>query len=153
MSATTTPSPPPPPSPKPSQTRRKRRTSALSKARDRLRGVVRGDSDDELGSEDLPWEWVYSPTDACAIVGARMGCFDVHVGDCVLIKGEGLKGEAYVGMACEFAHTRDGMVCNVNWFSTESEILQGAKKRTDFLPVSCFGEQWRWWQVGLTSAE
>jgi origin recognition complex subunit 1 len=142
MSATTTPSSPPPPPP-PSQTHKKRRTSALSKARDRLRGVVREDSDDELGSEDLPWEWVYSPSDARAIVGARIGCFDVHVGDCVLIKGEGLKGEAYVGMACEFAQSRDGMVCNVNWFSTESEIRQGAKKRTDFLPVSCF-EEW-WW--------
>ncbi|KAI5855626.1 P-loop containing nucleoside triphosphate hydrolase protein [Tricharina praecox] len=163
MPATTTPTSPTPP---PLQTLRKRRissssSSALSKARARLRGVVRDDSDDELGSEDLPWEWVYSPSTGTGrdgkekegkerkdkegkaterkIVGARMGSFDVHIGDCLLIKGEGLKGEAYVGMACEFAEGSGGKeggvgVCNVNWFSTESEIRRGAKKRTDSLP-------------------
>ena len=128
MPATATPTLPP-------QTRKKRRTSALSKARDRLRGVIREDSDDELGLEDHPWEWVYSPTAKHRIVGARMGSFDVHIGDCLLIKGEGLKGEAYVGMACEFAHSKEGMMCNVNWFSTESEVRRGGKKRGDFLPV------------------
>ena len=70
-----------------------------------------------------------------------MGSFDVQIGDCILIKGEGLKNEAYVGMACEFeeGEDEDDMMCNVMWFSTESEIRSGTKKRTDFLPVSGVG--------------
>ena len=132
----------------------------LSEARARLRGVVREDSDDELGSDDLPWEWIYSTTATATasgksngsgsrtprIVGARMGSFDVRIGDCLLIKGEGLKGEAYVGMACEFEEEEEeegddrdgGMMCNVMWFSTESEIPPGPKKRTDFFEVRLF---------------
>jgi origin recognition complex subunit 1 len=121
---------------------KKKPSTALSKARDRLRGVTREDSDDELGYEDIPWEWIHS-TDpkqrdddgVPRIVGARMGTFDVQIGDCILIKGEGLKGEAYVGMACEFEEGEDEMLCNVMWFSTESEIRPGAKKRLDSLPV------------------
>jgi origin recognition complex subunit 1 len=124
----------------PAEKPKKRNSTALSKARDRLRGVLREDSDDELGDEDYPWEWVYSndPGERNRIIGARMGSFDVQIGDCILIKGEGLKGEAYVGMACEFYSDKDdedNMLCNVMWFSTESEIRAGAKKRTDFLPV------------------
>ncbi|KAI5819687.1 P-loop containing nucleoside triphosphate hydrolase protein [Pyronema omphalodes] len=110
---------------------RKKRTS-LSAARSRLRGVVREDSDDELGTEDLPWEFVIDK--AGNNVGARMGNFDVAIGDCILIKGEELQGEAYVGMCCEFEENEDGeMMCNVMWFSTAGEI-KGKKKRTDNLP-------------------
>ncbi|KAA8897854.1 origin recognition complex subunit 1 [Sphaerosporella brunnea] len=122
--------------PPPLQPAKKRNSTALSKARDRLRGVLREDSDDELGDEDLPWEWIRS-ANGKRIIGAKMGTFDVQIGDCILIKGEGLKGEAYVGMACEFYpdnEDEENMLCNVQWFSTESEIRPGAKKRTDFLP-------------------
>jgi hypothetical protein len=127
----------------PASTQKPKKSSAQSRARDLLRGVIREDSDDELGYEDLPWEWIYSKTKgpgAPFIVGAQMGTFDVRIGDCILLKGEGLKGEAYVGIACEFREgTGDDqgeMVCNVMWFSTESEIRPGKKKRADFLPVS-----------------
>jgi origin recognition complex subunit 1 len=128
----------------PSATTKKRNSTALTKARNRLRGVLREDSDDELGDEDHPWEWIRSDDDD-EIIGARMGAFETQIGDTLLIKGEGLKGEAYVGMACEFKvdeEDEDNMVCNVMWFSTESEIRPGAKKRMDFLPVCCIPLGW-----------
>lgn len=138
-----------------------RKKCNINHARKLLRGVTREDSDDELGHEDLPWEWIYSPevpneqdcdspTDTPSkkrksqrgaktqkIIGAKMGDrFECHVGDCLLIKGEGLNGEAYVGMACEFNEEDGEMGCNVMWFSTEFEI-KSKNKRTDYLPV-CF---------------
>ena len=135
----------PPPLILPTKSRKtnRRSSTALSKARARLRGVLREDSDDELGDEDLPWEWVRDPKEEDKIVGARMGAFEAYIGDCVLIKGEGLKGEAYVGMCCEFGYG-DGedegedeaeMKANVMWFSTEAEIREGRRKRSDYLPV------------------
>lgn len=131
--------PPPPSETRTRRTPNRRSSTALSKARDRLRGVVREDSDDELGDDDIPWEWIRDGDGD--IVGARLGGFEVRAGDCVLIKGEGLKGEAYVGIACEFEDEEDGdddvegMQCRVMWFSTESEVRAGAKKRRDNLPV------------------
>lgn len=147
-----------------------RKTTSISRARKLLRGVVREDSDDELGDDDIPWEWVYSAEPDSfdqvgraeingkkrEIVAARMGnAFGVAIGDCVFIKGEGLQGEAYVGMICEFKQEEeegegrggenggDGgsggsggeMVANVMWFSTEFEVKNKEKKRMDFLPV------------------
>lgn len=139
-----------------------KKKSNIDHARKLLRGVVREDSDDELGDEDLPWEWIYggledpntpdddSPTNtpskkrlsqregkARKIIGAKVGNhFECQIGDCLLIKGEGLSGEAYVGMACEFTEEDGEMECNVMWFSTEFEI-KSKNKRTDYLPV-CF---------------
>lgn len=135
-------------------------TSSISRARKLLRGVVREDSDDELGHEDIPWEWVYSAEPDSfdqvghdeingkkrKIIAARMGnAFGVAIGDCVFIKGEGLQGEAYVGMICEFQNDKRrgeedggagaGMMANVMWFSTEFEVKNKEKKRMDFLPV------------------
>ncbi|TGZ84781.1 P-loop containing nucleoside triphosphate hydrolase protein, partial [Ascodesmis nigricans] len=113
--------------------------SSLSKARQQLRGVLREDSDDELGYDDIPWEWVHDPTSldddgAPLIIGARFGSFEARIGDILLIKGEGLKGEAYVGLACHFFESDEGeMNCSVLWFSTESEITKKTKKRMDFL--------------------
>lgn len=135
-----------------------RKTTSISRARKLLRGVVREDSDDELGDEDIPWEWVYSAEPDSfdqvgrdeingkkrEIVAARMGtAFGVSIGDCVFIKGEGLQGEAYVGMICEFQEERrrgeEGggaeMMANIMWFSTEFEVKNKEKKRMDFLPV------------------
>ena len=105
-------------------------------------GVAREDSDDELGLEDLPWEWVHSTEPAKSgddereIVGARMGDFQCMVGDCVLLKAEGTN-EAWIGLICTFEEDDDGeKAANFMWFSTEREIRNKQKKRTDALPVT-----------------
>lgn len=104
-------------------------------------GVTREDSDDELGLEDLPWEWIYSKKpakragDERGIVGAHMGDFQCMVGDCVLLKAEGTN-EAWIGLICTFEEDDDGeKAANFMWFSTEREIRNKQKKRTDALPV------------------
>ncbi|ODA76635.1 hypothetical protein RJ55_07906 [Drechmeria coniospora] len=110
-------------------------------------GVAREDSDDELGEDDLPWEWIYGvePNEdhgqshskrrkvSDRIVGARMGSFECRVGDCVLLKAEG-SNEAWVAIICEFIEP-DGegdKAANFMWFSTEKEIRNKSKKRDDF---------------------
>ncbi|KAL2873304.1 Origin recognition complex, subunit 1 [Colletotrichum sp. CLE4] len=121
-------------------------------------GVARDDSDDELGIDDLPWEWIFKSNDADAsqdhgddaqisrkrrranpetqIVGARMGQFECHVGDCVLLKAEG-SNEAWVAIVCEFLEEEDGeKAANFMWFSTEKEIRNKERKRSDFLPAA-----------------
>lgn len=103
-------------------------------------GVLREDSDDELGYDDLPWEWIYrEETDnedgKDQPVGARMGDFQCAIGDCCLLKAEGTN-EAWVGITCGFEEDEDGKkVANFMWFSTEKEIRNKQKKRTDVLPV------------------
>lgn len=133
----------------------KKKQPNINRVRKILHGVQREDSDDELGDEDLPWEWIY-PKEPEVVdpaiadqgrsrIGAKMGQFNIGIGDCVLIKGEGLQGEAYVGMICEFdeeeGKIEDGdgveMMANVMWFSTEFEVKNKEKKRMDYLPV-CF---------------
>lgn len=110
-------------------------------------GVTRDDSDDELGLEDHPWEWIHeaSPTAARGgkrIIGAKMGNFQCMVGDCVLLKAEDAN-EAWIGLICELLDSEpedggEGQVKSANfmWFSTEREIRNKEKKRMDFLPVS-----------------
>jgi len=156
-----------------------RKKDTAAKARQYLSGggVAREDSDDELGVEDHPWEWIYTdaalPQDNAAhpmstvsetptpnedsdvlparsglahrragrsdwqIVGARMGSFECKVGDCVLLKAEGTN-EAWVGLICEFREEEgdNGKVANFMWFSSEKEIRNREKKRTDFLQVT-----------------
>ena len=104
-------------------------------------GVAREDSDDELGLEDHPWEWIYSSDQGRKkgqpeIIGARMGSFQCAVGDCVLLKAEGTN-EAWIGLICEFEddEEQNEKVANFMWFSTEREIRNQQKKRTDCLPV------------------
>ena len=110
-------------------------------------GVAREDSDDELGLDDHPWEWIYSqePKKGAGgerdIVGARMGDFECMVGDCVLLKAEGTN-EAWIGLICTFEEGDDDeeeeggvKAANFMWFSTEREIRNKQKKRTDALPV------------------
>ena len=140
-------------------------------------GVNREDSDDELGLEDHPWQWVYSTnngheshntaldtsvqeplgkagprprrrndisrhaehTGQRRIVGAHMGTFKCMIGDCVLLKAEGTK-EAWVGLICEFQEEEDegdAKAANFMWFSTDKEIRNKQKKRTDALQVRC----------------
>lgn len=120
----------------------KTQTAKAERARQLLRtgGVAREDSDDELGLEDHPWEWVYAAGDQDdkgdeEIVGARMGNFECKVGDCVLLKAEGA-GEAWIGLICDFQDDEEGeKAANFMWFSTEREIRNKEKKRRDALPV------------------
>ena len=100
-------------------------------------GVNREDSDDELGLEDHPWEWVYSQDcglRSTNIIGARMGSFSCSLGDCVLLKAEGSK-EAWVGLICDFLDTEEEKSANFMWFSSEKEIRNKQKKRDDAMPA------------------
>ena len=120
-------------------------------------GISREDSDDELGDDDLPWEWIYADNSSRAtdddgqserkrrkfgaskIVAAKMGSFECCVGDIVLLKAEG-SNEAWVALICEFVEDDDGeKAANFMWFSTEKEIRNRDKKRTDFYWVSDVG--------------
>ncbi|KAK0509742.1 hypothetical protein JMJ35_008136 [Cladonia borealis] len=117
--------------------------SKAERAKQYLRegGVAREDSDDELGLEDFPWEWIYSEEseqqkqNGPEIIGARMGNFQCMVGDCVLLKAEG-NGEAWIGLICHFEEDEEEeeKMANFMWFSTEREIRNKQKKRTDALP-------------------
>lgn len=121
-------------------------------------GIARDDSDDELGDDDHPWEWIYADNQGGfaqaehdtgsarkrkrtvegepEIVGARMGSFSCGLGDTVLLKAEG-SGEAWVGIICEFlTDEEDEKSANFMWFSSEKEIRNKQKKRTDYLWVS-----------------
>lgn len=108
--------------------------------------VPRDDSDDELGLEDHPWEWIFAKdvwdeekpsggryNDKDEIVGAKMGSFSCRVGDCVFLKGEGLN-EAWVGVICSLQDDDAGdKTANFMWFSTEKEIRNKPRKRKDFM--------------------
>lgn len=116
-------------------------------------GITREDSDDELGVDDHPWEWVYAERPATQeggssrkrkrvdesqplIVGARMGSFQCALGDTVFLKAEG-SGEAWVAIICEFVDEDDGdKAARFMWFSSEKEIRNKHKKRTDHVWVS-----------------
>ena len=122
-------------------------------------GFAREDSDDELGYEDLPWEWVYSndfeqdgdkassrKRKASAlnekepvIVGAKMGDFSVQIGDTVLLKSPE-QGKDWAGIICAFSETDDDddeeMCAHVQWFCSPEELAGGKnfKTRSDVLP-------------------
>lgn len=133
----------------------KSKSSQVERARRFLTGggVLREDSDDELGFEDYPWEWIYarrSPSSVASsgyeengtrkgeIVGARMGGFECRLGDCVLLKAEGANHEAWIGIISEFHDDVEEKGCkgaNFMWFSTEKEIRNKQKKRTDAMQV------------------
>ena len=122
-------------------------------------GVAREDSDDELGLEDHPWEWIYSiepakrrasssSGDEREIVGARMGGFQCMVGDSVLLKAEGTR-EAWIGLICAFVEDGEDdeggeKAADFMWFSTEREVWNKQKKRTDALPVCFWGFRSGW---------
>lgn len=118
--------------------------------------VLREDSDDELGYEDHPWEWMYEDVSAeqtlvdddatprqrkaapisqeKRIVGARMGSFRCKIGDAVLLKADG--NQAWVGIICDFYDDEDDeKMAKFLWFSSEQEIRNKNKKRADFLQV------------------
>lgn len=117
-------------------------------------GIAREDSDDELGVDDHPWEWIYadireaSPDGGLSrkrkralvdeeprMIGARMGSFVCRVGDIVLLKAE-TSGEAWIAIIREFMEDEEGeMAADFLWFSSEKEIRNKHKKRMDFLWV------------------
>lgn len=95
--------------------------------------LVHEDSDDELGAEDHPWEWIYDTTTDIkeesegyraspektgrrrasrsapkrpAIVGARMGTFECRLGQVVLLKSPE-PGKDWVGIITEFLEEED----------------------------------------------
>lgn len=96
--------------------------------------ISRDDSDDELGDEDLPWEWIYdidtesksvserqgstlddeasqTPSRRRAarkkrIIGARMGTFECKLGQPVLLKSPEA-GKDWAGIICEFLEEED----------------------------------------------
>ncbi|KAJ9633723.1 uncharacterized protein PV06_07483 [Exophiala oligosperma] len=127
-------------------------------------GLHREDSDDELGYEDHPWDWVYKdegatylsdeektpskkrkldalsgPAKKRQIVGAQMGSFSVKVGDPILLKSPE-QGKDWVGLICAFSETNeDGeyeMSVYIQWFCTPEELAFGkrSKIRPDVLP-------------------
>ncbi|KAK4660388.1 Origin recognition complex, subunit 1 [Podospora pseudocomata] len=113
-----------------------------------LPGILREDSDDELGTEDLPWEWIYANEPDTEenngrkrkratwqdgqIIGARNGNFECYLGDTMLLKADSFN-EAWVGIICEFQEDEEGeMAANFMWFSSPNEI-RSAKKRTDYV--------------------
>ena len=137
--------------------------SKVEKARQYLSGgaVLREDSDDELGLEDHPWQWIYEDQDVQSrkndlsvtprkrkasssategrIVGARMGSFQCRVGDTVLLKAEG--NQAWVGIICDLFDGDDEeegeeKMAKFMWFSSEEEIRNKSKKRDDCLEVN-----------------
>lgn len=128
--------------------------------------LVRDDSDDELGEEDLPWEFVYAQsepdkptkkrkregsTDSRSIVAARMGKFECKIGDTVFLKSA--DNQAWVGIICEFGQDEDGeKQANFMWFSSPAEIRNKAKKRTDFEKVG-IGVDGRWALLTRTQHE
>ncbi|KIW11937.1 hypothetical protein PV08_09210 [Exophiala spinifera] len=127
-------------------------------------GLHREDSDDELGYEDHPWQWVYSDEGATyspdeektpskkrkadalstsakkrQIIGAQMGSFSVKVGDAILLKSPE-QGKDWVGLICAFSETdedgEDEMSVYIQWFCTPEELAFGKRSKilADVLP-------------------
>lgn len=125
-------------------TPKQKRAEKVRKVKRILEGggtVGRDDSDDELGTEDHPWEWIYEsanlnsedcdgPADDAKrstpkrrkgrndsqpegkIIGVKNGNFQCFIGDTVLLKAEG-HNEAWVGAICSFLYDEnDDMAAN-----------------------------------------
>ncbi|EKD16003.1 origin recognition complex subunit 1 [Drepanopeziza brunnea f. sp. 'multigermtubi' MB_m1] len=141
-----------------------KRADKAERARKLLAGgtLTREDSDDELGTDEHPWEWIYARREngegdeesadeenrskkrkarsaiksRGEIVGAKMGTFSCKVGDSVLLKAEG-QSQCWVGLIQQFLDDDDGeKSANFMWFANEKEIRPKIKekKRSDFLP-------------------
>ncbi|CAL3968787.1 hypothetical protein PZA11_004773 [Diplocarpon coronariae] len=147
-------------------TPRQKRADKAERARKLLSGgaLSREDSDDELGTVEHPWEWIYehgeqetgsfdeekTPRKRKAkntvrprreIVGATMGSFTCKVGDLLLLKAED-QGQCWAGMIQRFVEEHEEGAngeksANFLWFANEREIRTTKlkdKKRSDFLP-------------------
>lgn len=137
---------------------RQNKTQELAKQWLTKGGIFHEDSDDELGCEDLPWQWIYgsdgnlsNASDGTSspshrrIIGARMGAFECRVGQAVLLKSPEA-GKDWAGIICEFLEEepdededpdQDGLVksANIMWFASPDEFISTRnKKRLDALP-------------------
>ncbi|KAI8724816.1 Origin recognition complex subunit 1 [Fusarium sp. LHS14.1] len=122
----------------------------VSSAKRQLPGASQNDFEDELAGDEPSWEWIYntSPTSERSdepqsdrkrrkvtgdkIVGAKIGRFECRIGDVVMLKADG-SNEAWVALICEFVED-DGegeKAANFMWFSSEKEIRNKDKKRSD----------------------
>lgn len=133
---------------------KRKRTKTQKALRILQKGAVeREDSDDELGVEDHPWEWIYDKNikdgievdgkHQPAIIGAQMGSFSCAIGDAVLLKAAG--NEAWVALITGFSEGEieddEGEMiwskkATFMWFSSEREIKNSNRKRDDALAVS-----------------
>ena len=142
---------------------RSNRPTQIERARQWIKrgAVTADDSEDELGIDDQPWEWIYADQDirrvkvsnqdvedgknsrkrkASAIsssgdiVGARIGKFECRLGDTVLLKAEG-GNDAWVGVICDLFNGEDEgqKMANFMWFSNPREIRNKGKKMADVL--------------------
>jgi origin recognition complex subunit 1 len=123
----------------------------VSSAKRQLPGASQNDFEDELAGDEPSWEWIYntSPTAERSdepqsdrkrrkvtgdkIVGAKIGRFECWIGDIVMLKADG-SNEAWVALICEFVED-DGegeKAANFMWFSSEKEIRNKDKKRSDY---------------------
>ncbi|RSM18635.1 hypothetical protein CDV31_002564 [Fusarium ambrosium] len=123
----------------------------VSSAKRQLPGASQNDFEDELAGDEPSWEWIYntSPTAERSdepqsdrkrrkvtgdkIVGAKIGRFECRIGDIVMLKADG-SNEAWVALICEFVED-DGegeKAANFMWFSSEKEIRNKDKKRSDY---------------------
>jgi len=147
---------------------RSNRPTQIERARQWIKrgAVTADDSDDELGIDDQPWEWIYADQDARRlkvsnqdvedeknsrkrkasaisssgdIVGARIGKFECRLGDTVLLKAEG-GNDAWVGVICDlFDGEDDGQkMANFMWFSDPREIRNKGKKMADVLDIELY---------------
>ncbi|KAK5939218.1 Origin recognition complex, subunit 1 [Knufia obscura] len=124
-------------------------------------GLAREDSDDELGYEDLPWEWIYAEGTSQAlhdgdtpsrkrkasamlggdskkaIAGARMGSFTVKIGDAVLLKSPE-QGKDWAGLICGFSDTdeddEEEMCAHIQWFCAPDELLSATGRKSRSMP-------------------
>ncbi|RGP62839.1 origin recognition complex subunit 1 [Fusarium sporotrichioides] len=129
------------------------RTASAEKAKRQLPPNPHDLSDDELAGDEPTWEWIYNSTPTTErndepqsdrkrrkvvgdkIVGARIGQFECRIGDALMLKADG-SNEAWVALVCDFVED-DGegeKAVNFMWFSSEREIRNTDKKRTDFYP-------------------
>ncbi|RGP73640.1 origin recognition complex subunit 1 [Fusarium longipes] len=128
-------------------------TASAEKAKRQLPQKSHELSDDELAGDEPTWEWIYNSTPTTErsddpqsdrkrrkvvgdrIIGARIGQFECRIGDALMLKADG-SNEAWVALICGFVED-DGegeKAANFMWFSSEREIRNTDKKRTDFYP-------------------
>lgn len=129
----------------------------VSSSKRQLPAASQSDFEDELAGDEPSWEWIYNTTSSPAaaeggasdeqaadrkrrkvtagdrIVGARIGRFECRIGDVVMLKADG-SNEAWVALICEFVEDDgDGeKAANFMWFSSEKEIRNKDKKRSDY---------------------
>lgn len=128
-----------------------RRLSARERAQQWMTkgGLIRDDSDDELGVEDHPWVWIYEDdTDSRShsraapskgprrIVGARMGHFDCWLGEVVLLKSPE-PGKDWAGIITEFVLDDEDeddkgepvKSANIMWLASPDEFISTKNRR------------------------